>query len=556
VLAVAAVAAALALPAGAAAGPPTGRVLVLLHRGGDARAQAAGVRGFLARSGARPAGPTVPQIGLVTVRRPRGVTLARLAARLRRDPAVVSVQAEHRATLRANPGDPALSAQDPRAPAGTSVQWNLVREDFPAAWDIARGDGAVVGVIDTGIDAVHPELAGKIASTGDHDDNPGDGPATTDEVGHGTHVASLACAATGDAAGMAGSGYDCRLVVEKSDLTDASIAASIVEATDRGSDSINMSFGDDGARPPAQAVVDAIRYAIDRKVVLVAAASDEDVEEQGSPANVLQPTGTGPDLTQGAGLVVTASDANDARATFGSDPSGQPLRPGRGTQISLAAYGAYGPSGPPGIFGAFPAQTTQIETGTVDPPSAPCLDCRTTFNGDNRYAYLSGTSMSAPQVAAVAALVRHLNPDLTLGQILTILKQSARRPAGGGWTPDLGWGILDAGAALDSARRVDVRAPTSRLRAPRRSRRAVIRLRWSGSDPAPTGLIASGIARYQIYAVSGGHTRRIASTRKRSMRFRGRPGRRYRFYSVAVDRAGNREASPRRSSTRILRARR
>lgn len=551
-----ALAAIAALPAGASAGSVTGRVLILLHRGSGPRAQAAGVRAFLARSGARPAGPTVPQIGLVTVRRPRGVSLARLAARLRRDPAVRSVQAEHRASLRVVPNDPAFGAQDPQAGAGTSVQWNLAREGFPAAWDISRGDGATVGVIDTGIDAAHHELTAKIAASGDHDDNPGDGPATTDEVGHGTHVASLACANTADGTGMAGAGYNCRLVVEKSDLTDASIAASIVEATDRGSEAINMSFGDEGGRPPVQAVVDAIHYAYDRKVVLVAAASDEDVEEQGSPANVLQPTGTGPALEQGLGLVVTAADFTDARATFGSDPAGQPLRPGRGAQISLAAYGAYGPSGPTGIFGAFPAGTTLIETGTVDPPSGQCLDCRTSFNGDTRYAYLAGTSMSTPQVAAAAALVRHLNGDLTIRQILTILKQSSRQPAGSGWTPELGWGILDAGAALDAARRVDVRAPVSRLRAPRRSRRAVVRLRWSGSDPAPPGLVPSGIARYQVYAVSSGRTRRIASTRRRSMRFRGRPGRRYRFYSVAIDAAGNRELHPRRASTRILRPRR
>ena len=202
----AAVAAALTLPAAASAGPVTGRVLVLLQRAGGNRAQAAGARAFLARSGVRAAGPAVPQIGLVTVRRPRGVPLARLAARLRHDPAVRSVQAEHRATLRADPGDPALSAQDPSAPGGTAVQWNLAREDFPAAWDIARGDGATVAVIDTGIDATHPELAGKLAATGDHDDDPGDGPATTDEVGHGTHVASLACAATGNALGHGGRG--------------------------------------------------------------------------------------------------------------------------------------------------------------------------------------------------------------------------------------------------------------------------------------------------------------------------------------------------------------
>ena len=274
-----------------------------------------------------------------------------------------------------------------------------------------------------------------------------------------------------------------------------------------------------------QAVVDAIHYAYDRKVVLVAAASDEDVEEQGSPANVLQPTGTGPDLQQGLGLVVTAADFSDARATFGSDASGQPLRPGRGTQISLAAYGAYGPSGPTGIFGAFPTGTTQIETGTVDPPSAPCVDCRTTFNGDNRYAYLAGTSMSTPQVAAAAALVRHLNPDLTIGQILTILKQSARRPAGSGWTPELGWGILDAGAALDAARRVD--RPGADL-APARAAPLAPR----GGAPAleRIGPRARRAGRLGDRALRGlrGHRRanppdRVARAGGR-MRFRGRPG--------------------------------
>ena len=83
-------------------------------------------------------------------------------------------------------------------------------------------------------------------------------------------------------------------MVERSDLSDFSVAQSIVDATDRGADAINMSFGTDGSRPAAHGIVDAIDYAYKRGVVLVAAAADDPIEEQGDPSNVLQPTGTGP----------------------------------------------------------------------------------------------------------------------------------------------------------------------------------------------------------------------------------------------------------------------
>ena len=78
--------------------------------------------------------------------------------------------------------------------------------------------------------------------------------------------------------------------------------------------------------------------------------------------------------------------------------------------------------------------------------------------------------MAAPMVAAAAALVRHLNPDMPAAEIVRLLKQTARRPPGTGWTPDLGWGILDAGAAL--ALRPDDRPPR------RRSRRSAA---WAGA---------------------------------------------------------------------------
>ncbi len=168
-------------------------------------------------------------------------------------------------------------------PAGTPLQWPLLRERFPRAWQLVDGAKALVGVIDTGVDASHPDLAPQIAQLVDQQQTLARGPAGTDEEGHGTHVASLACAATGNAIGIAGAGGGCRLLVEKTDLSDGSIAAAIVDATDRGAHAINMSFGDDGSRPASAAIQRALRYAANRDVVLVAAAADEPVREQGDP---------------------------------------------------------------------------------------------------------------------------------------------------------------------------------------------------------------------------------------------------------------------------------
>ncbi len=161
---------------------------------------------------------------------------------------------------------------------------------------------------------------------------------------------------------MAGAGYNCRLVIEKSDFSDTSIAAAIVDATNRGAQAINMSFGPSvpTTAPAPEAEVRALQYAAAHKVVLVAAAADFPGSEQGDPANVLQPAGTGPDINAGLGLDVTVADFTGRRAGFA----------GYGSEISLAAYGAVDPGddvglrgqGPaPGIFGAFPAGPTEME---------------------------------------------------------------------------------------------------------------------------------------------------------------------------------------------------
>jgi subtilisin family serine protease len=443
------------------------------------------------------------------------------------------------------PDDPALTAASPYSGV---VQWALGREGFYRAWELTHGDGALVGVVDSGIDGTHPDLRPKIAVAVDQQD-PSDatGTALSDETGHGTHVASLACAATNNGIGLAGAGYDCKLVVEKTDFTDSSIDASIVDAARRGADAINMSFGPSPATgtPAPDGEVRALHYALEHKVVLVAAAADSPGTEQGDPANVLQPAGTAPNLGEGIGLDVTAADFTGHRAYFA----------GYGTEVSLAAYGAFEPAQttllglggpPPGIFGAFPANATSLEALPT-----PC-GCRTTFDASRSYAYLQGTSMAAPQVAATAAMMRVLNPFASVGDIVRALKQTAQRPPGAGWSSDLGWGILDAGAALQAIRRLDRLAPVARLSAPRASRQRRFVLRWRGHDRQHAGLIASGIAAYELYLVERHHRlHRLIRTRRHRYTFTGRPGHRYRFLLVAVDRAGNRQAPGSSASTRV-----
>jgi subtilisin family serine protease len=531
----------LATPAAGAA--ETGRLLVSLQPAASGRAHAAAAVAVIARAGARRAAPSVPQIGLVVVRPTAGASLRALARRLRADPRVRAVSVEHRATLRKVPNDPALAAPEtaPGTPPNTPVEWWPQREGFPQAWDITTGANSLVGVIDTGADANHPDLAGKIRRAEDLDANASHGPGTTDEVGHGTHVASIACGAADNGVGMVGAGYDCGLLIEKSDLSDGSVARAIVSSADAGADAINMSFGTDGRAQAPQPIADALDYAYNRGVVLVAAAADDAVEEQGDPANHLQPTGTGPSLDVGRGLVVTAATAADRRASYA----------GFGSQISIAAYGTIDErTGPPGLLGAFPAQQTELERASVVPPSTPCR-CRTTFQGDDRYAYLQGTSMAAPQVAATGALVRKLNPDLPVARVLQLIKQTARRAAGTGWSPDLGWGILDAGAAVDAARNIDLRPPVATVRAPSRTRNRSILLRLRGTDAGPPGVIASGVDKFLVYrSIDGRKPVKIAVTRKSRLRMRGRAGAVYSFYAQAVDKAGNVQPFPAKPSAR------
>ena len=154
-----------------------------------------------------------------------------------------------------------------------------------------------------------------------------------------------------------------------------------MQAADLGAGAINMSFGTDGGAPAVAAR--SARRSTTRSQGRRARRRRrrQPVEEQGDPANELQPTGTGPDLNAGRGLSVTAADFNDQRAPFA----------GRGSQISLAAYGSFAAAiGPDGLIGDFPGNPTRdrVHGGILFPQ--PACDCRTQLGSDNRFAVPPG----------------------------------------------------------------------------------------------------------------------------------------------------------------------
>ncbi len=518
----------------------TGRWLVVFRPSSTARSSSA-LSAVLARARVERAGRGVPRLGVATVR-----GSARALRALGRDPRVEGVSREWYRVLRRVPSDPALHTVEDQyggVAGGGVIQWGLAREDFYRAWDFTTGAGATVAVLDSGLDGGHPEFAGKVATA----DAVGTSNPLHDADGHGTHTSGLACAATDNGIGVAGAGWGCRLNFVKLGVTafgipDENVVEGIRVATDRGAKTISMSFGGGG---PSAALDRAIDYAVSRGVVLVAAASNAPVQDQGAPASQLQP-GDAPDLNAGRGLVVTAADYFDT--STGS---------GRGPQVSLAAYGFYddAPEGPPGLISTYPGNEA---AGDAECALVAALCIRRELGGDDRYAYLQGTSMATPQVAALAALLDDLNPWLTVGDRLRLIKQNARRS--GGWNPELGWGILDAGAALSAGRQVDRKPPVSRARARKRvrirrgRRRARVRVRWAGSDPAGRpGLLASGVRSFDLYMRRGrGRYRRVRrASHRHSARLRLRRGV-YRFYTRATDNAGNREAVPRRADARLV----
>ena len=346
--------------------------------------------------------------------RPQGSAL-RFAARIACLPGIRYVEPLAARAPLAEPGLTASSA------SSLSAEWayTATHEDsVPAAVQHAAS-AFTIAVIDTGADLTAPDLAAKDPTAFDVSSGTAD---VGDANGHGTFVASIAAGSVTNGEGIAGFGGDARLLVVKASsgdgFNDVDEASGIVYAIHHGARIINLSF----AGPRSSATErNALAYAA-RHGALVVAAAGNDAQNGNTleyPAALLQPAGS--DGVGGDGLAVGASDADGARAPFSSF----------GSYLSLVAPGVR-------VLGAV---SSTAPFGSFEPVTLP--------DSTGRYGYGTGTSFSAPQVAGAAALVWAANPLLSTHEVATILKETAS--GSGSWTPELGFGVLDVGAAVARA---------------------------------------------------------------------------------------------------------
>lgn len=225
----------------------------------------------------------------------------------------------------------------------SQYQWNLPVIETNRGWDLSKGsEDVIIAVIDTGVDLQHSDLDGQLVegyNIVEKDKQP------LDDVGHGTHVAGIIGALVNNGEGVAGvSWYNKIMPVKALDGsgsgTTYAVAEGIIWATDHGAKVINMSLGN---YADSQFLHDAVKYAYDRDVVLVAASGNDNTERPGYPAAY-------PEV-----LAVAATDSNQKRAEYSN-------------------YGDY-----------------------ID-VAAPGTNIASTFPG-NQYAALSGTSMASPHAA-------------------------------------------------------------------------------------------------------------------------------------------------------------
>jgi subtilisin family serine protease len=269
-----------------------------------------------------------------------------------------------------------------------------------------------IAVIDTGADVTAPDVAARAPETWNTRTRTAD---VRDVNGHGTFVASVAAAASGDA----------RLLVIKSgsdggSFTDVDEAAGIRYAVDHGARILNLSVG---GRTTSKIERRAITYAVDHGALVVTAVGNQG--QSGNPveypAALVQPVGS--NGVGGAGLAVTASTAGGGHASFANT----------GSWVSLAAPGDH-------VLAA------------LSSASSPLLFPRTMLPGvSGLYGYGSGTSFAAPLVAGAAALVWAANPSLTAQQVALTLKATAS--GNGTWTAELGYGVVNVAAAVALAQK-------------------------------------------------------------------------------------------------------
>ncbi|TMN21776.1 S8 family serine peptidase [Lentibacillus cibarius] len=270
-------------------------------------------------------------------------------------------------------------------------QWYLDRIQMPKAWDIEKGSPDVtIAVLDTGIDADHPELNGRVLPGYDfvnNDRHP------DDDNGHGTSLAGV-IAANADGQGITGIDLYANLLPVKiaNEAGDASvynILEGIQYAIEHDADVINMSFV---SYQFSKLEEKAIQDAYEAGIVQVAAAGNKGISDQGYPAAYPPVIG------------VAATDKEGSNASFSN-------------------YG-----------------------NAVD-VTAPGKDIYNVYKEDG-YAIYSGTSYAAPIVSGIAGLLRASHPEWTNDQMKKALEASAVSPDKAEWSTHFGYGQVNAYRAL------------------------------------------------------------------------------------------------------------
>ncbi len=279
-----------------------------------------------------------------------------------------------------------------------TIDWSLNLYRVPAAWKQSRGRGVRVAVLDTGIDADHPDLNDALEAARDFT---GSRAGPIDRNGHGTHVAGTIAARQNDT-GLVGVAPDCRLLVAKvlgddGAGHDAAIARGIAWSVESGADILSLSFG---SRQPSTAIYRALQQAVDKgRFVICAAGNDGRPDSVNYPARLPM------------SVAVSAVNRNGQIADFSS----------RGPEVDIAAPGQ-------------DIVSTWLHGG---------------------YAKLSGTSMAAPFVSGVVALVlaKHRQsggktPFRTQAELLEHLRRTATDAGPTGQDPNFGYGLINPESML------------------------------------------------------------------------------------------------------------
>ena len=393
-----------------------GRVAVGL----DSRAKRAVVVDRLERRGARVVNDLAP-IPAIVVELPAGRSLEGVRG-------IRYVEPLRSRSLALVPTDPFVSRQ-----------WYLTQSRFYESWlTYPAFEPVPVAVIDSGADLKHPELADRVL---DAKSFVGGSPAV-DTLGHGTFVSGLIAAGVDNGIGIAGLAPPAELLVAKVVTPSRTIpieaeVRAIRWAVERGARVINMSLG--GVRDPLQPdrdtfsrlEADAVAYAVRNGVVVVAAVGNDD-------------------------------QAPSSPWRFASYPAALPHVLGVSAVTQLGNVPRF--SNRDRIYNDFAAPGEQILSTFPRPLTSrfpACADQGFSSCGPDEYRQAQGTSFSAPQASAAAAILFSLRPSLTVEQVTTILERTAVdvnaetgcAACASGRDALSGWGRLDVAAAIAALQR-------------------------------------------------------------------------------------------------------